>query len=186
MNAKLAVHRAYTQFALRHPRWAASLFDEHFLERYAGSLLDRRIDQGMPIDAAELANVYINQFPWPGPLLAQSLAHLVDVAADFLACLDAELGSPPEPPNDAQWLLASSPAELGHVLTVYAEALRTNSNYALDWLWLAAHLPAGVDRRYCLERAQQIDPESPIVRRACAELQAMPNVGVARRLSASL
>jgi hypothetical protein len=50
--------------------------------------------------------------------------------------------------------------ERGAVLTVFAEALSSNSNYELDWLWLASMLPNSVEREYCLRRALDINPDN--------------------------
>lgn len=47
-------------------------------------------------------------------------------------------------------------------------ALRANSNLEMDWLWLSMQLIDASRRRYCLERALAINPESAIARRELA------------------
>jgi hypothetical protein len=51
-----------------------------------------------------------------------------------------------------------------HVLATYRELRRSGSNLELDWLWLATQLSDPSDRRYCLERALAINPQSTVAR----------------------
>jgi hypothetical protein len=55
---------------------------------------------------------------------------------------------------------------------VFAEALRTDSNLELEWLWFAAQIERDDERAYCLRRALYINPDSPV---ALQELQRMGN-----------
>jgi 7-cyano-7-deazaguanine synthase in queuosine biosynthesis len=45
----------------------------------------------------------------------------------------------------------------------FTEALRDNSNLAMDWLWLASQLDDALERQYCVKRAHYIDPDSVAV-----------------------
>ncbi|MBZ0292297.1 MAG: hypothetical protein K8L99_06985 [Anaerolineae bacterium] len=55
---------------------------------------------------------------------------------------------------------------------VFAEALRADSNYEMDWLWVAAKVSSQQERQYCLERALYINPESAVVRQSLAAVAA--------------
>jgi hypothetical protein len=61
---------------------------------------------------------------------------------------------------------------------IYAQALRDNSNLALDWLWAATQVKSASQRAYCLDRALTIDPasvpalEALVRRRSCGEAAA--------------
>jgi hypothetical protein len=154
----------------QHPRWAASLFDEHFLRRHAAPLLRRRIDGGSAVAPEELGAAYVAQLYWPAQLHEFDFGGLTAVAADFLRSLDAELGPAPGAAGGGAGDTPTA-AELRHVLAVYAEALRTGSDSVMDWLWLASSLPRPADQRYCLERVLQIDPGHVAARRALAQLE---------------
>jgi hypothetical protein len=53
---------------------------------------------------------------------------------------------------------------------LFAEALRADSHVELDWLQLAAQLPGAAERRYCLERALTINPQSELIRAVLAAI----------------
>jgi hypothetical protein len=53
---------------------------------------------------------------------------------------------------------------------LFAQALYENSNLELDWLWYAANMTHDIERRYCLKRAIQINPDSTLARSALAKL----------------
>jgi hypothetical protein len=59
---------------------------------------------------------------------------------------------------------------------VFAQALRDDSNQALDWLWAYVHVTREDQRRYCLERALAIDPKSEIALRELAQLRASQRI----------
>jgi ABC-type antimicrobial peptide transport system ATPase subunit len=59
---------------------------------------------------------------------------------------------------------------------VFAEALRDDSNYELDWLWAYVHVSGVARQRYCLERALAINPQSEMALRALASLQCSMSV----------
>ncbi|NTU78515.1 MAG: hypothetical protein HGA45_03790 [Chloroflexales bacterium] len=50
-------------------------------------------------------------------------------------------------------------------------ALRAASSLELDWLWLYMQLSDRARRRYCLERALSINPQSAIARREMEMLE---------------
>ena len=53
---------------------------------------------------------------------------------------------------------------------LFIQALHENSNLELDWLWYAANMTGDVERRYCLNRALAINPQSSLARSALAKL----------------
>jgi hypothetical protein len=53
---------------------------------------------------------------------------------------------------------------------LFAQALRDNSNIAMDWLWLFSQVSSAAEQRYCLDRALAIDPHSEIARSLRAKL----------------
>ncbi|GAB4440789.1 MAG: hypothetical protein OHK0015_37240 [Chloroflexi bacterium OHK40] len=54
---------------------------------------------------------------------------------------------------------------------IFARALHQDSNRAMDWLYYAAQISDCAERRYCTDRALQIDPHSPIVRAEARRLR---------------
>jgi hypothetical protein len=62
---------------------------------------------------------------------------------------------------------AAAEARAAHM---FAQARYENSNLELDWLWYAANMTSDAERRYCLERARAINPESEMVKQALAKL----------------
>ncbi|GAB4441203.1 MAG: hypothetical protein OHK0015_38200 [Chloroflexi bacterium OHK40] len=65
-----------------------------------------------------------------------------------------------------------SPQAAAREAELFRLALRADSNLELDWLWLYMQLSDEPHRRYCLERALAINPESAIARRELALLEA--------------
>src|SRR3954469_22707999 len=53
---------------------------------------------------------------------------------------------------------------------LFIQALHDNSNLELDWLWYATNMTGDVERRYCLNRALAINPQSSLPRSALAKL----------------
>ena len=49
---------------------------------------------------------------------------------------------------------------------LFVQALRDDSNLEMDWLWLFTQVSSVAERRYCLDRALAINPDSEM---ACAE-----------------
>ena len=49
---------------------------------------------------------------------------------------------------------------------LFVQALHENSNLEMDWLWYAANMTGDVERRYCLNRALAINPQSSLARSA--------------------
>jgi hypothetical protein len=64
-----------------------------------------------------------------------------------------------------------SPRAAAREAELFGLALRNNSNQELDWLWLFMQCDDGDRRRYCLERALSINPQSAIARRELALLE---------------
>lgn len=90
-SEKKAVSRAFAQFAARHPEWAASLFDEYFLQGLAAPILASHIENPSASDAAALASAWSVQL-WAKPETRQkNRIKLTPVASFFLKRLRIEL-----------------------------------------------------------------------------------------------
>src|SRR5262249_30607704 len=61
--------------------------------------------------------------------------------------------------NPVDWHNASALPGRAHSY-LFAQALRHDSNLAMDWLWLATQLDDEDERQYCMQRAHYIDPNS--------------------------
>jgi hypothetical protein len=89
---QVATRHAYRKFEKQYPTWAASLFDEYFLQGSAAPLLDRYAQPFNPPTPKELALAWFDQL---GPLAPKSFRRRLNevswVAADFLWILEAEL-----------------------------------------------------------------------------------------------
>ncbi|MBE7555294.1 MAG: hypothetical protein HS126_29950 [Anaerolineales bacterium] len=91
-----ALKRAYTGFAGYYPQWAASLFDEHFLNYGATSLMVGYIRDGRLPQASPLALDWDAQLGPDSPAVRERrIAELTPVAADFLDWLTLELAISP-------------------------------------------------------------------------------------------
>ncbi len=53
---------------------------------------------------------------------------------------------------------------------LFVQALHENSHLEMDWLWYAANMTGDVERRYCLNRALAISPQSSLARNALVKL----------------
>jgi hypothetical protein len=53
---------------------------------------------------------------------------------------------------------------------LFAQALRDDSQLAMDWLWLCSQVSSVAEKRYCLDRALAINPHSEIARSERAKL----------------
>lgn len=93
---RAALKRAYTSFAGYYPQWAASLFDEHFLNYGAASLMAGYIRDGRLPQASQLALDWDAQLGPDSPAVRERrIAELTPVAADFLDWLTLELAISP-------------------------------------------------------------------------------------------
>lgn len=66
------------------------------------------------------------------------------------------------------------PPRAMHHADLFVQALCDASNLEMDWLWLATQVTRDHERRYCLERALQINPHSTIAQRELATLHPLP------------
>ena len=89
---KQAISRAYRKFAKRHPRWAASLFDEYFLMANVPSLMISETLEERSSVADELVVAWANQLTSIS-FSPERLKHseIRSVVIDFLADLANEL-----------------------------------------------------------------------------------------------
>jgi hypothetical protein len=58
--------------------------------------------------------------------------------------------------------------------TLFAQAMRDNSNLELDWLWLAAQVTQVHEQQDCYARALYINPASEPARQGLRRLAARP------------
>ena len=85
-----AQDRAYERFAEQHPRWAASLFDQHFLTLYVTPLLMRGLQSGDRPAPIELALAWFEQCNARASREPE-LSSVIRVAADYLRTFEDEL-----------------------------------------------------------------------------------------------
>lgn len=88
-HLKRSIHRAYQNFARQHPRYAASLFDEHFLVKTLSPAKQSSGEAAKRPSAQALARAWAAQFYSPGESQG-SFDGVESVAADFLAYLERE------------------------------------------------------------------------------------------------
>lgn len=69
---------------------------------------------------------------------------------------------------------APDAAIIAQAADLFAQALCDNSNLEADWLWLATQVTREHERRYCLQRALHINPDSSVARRALRRLSPLP------------
>jgi hypothetical protein len=89
---RTAQAQAFARFAAEYPRWAESLFDEHFLNHAAAALVARVIEPNNHPTAFDFAEAWFAQCASPGT--AAQEANLADVtlaAYAFLCYLDTAL-----------------------------------------------------------------------------------------------
>ncbi|MCB0211765.1 MAG: hypothetical protein KDJ52_20670 [Anaerolineae bacterium] len=88
-----AVERAFVAFSQKHPDWAASFFDMHFLT-HAGAPVLPYVGQGNSKNTAHaLAIAWTRQFAWNNEQKRQTFVdELTPVAGTFLRLLEIELG----------------------------------------------------------------------------------------------
>lgn len=65
-------------------------------------------------------------------------------------------------------------ATLLHAEQLFVRALCDDSNLEMDWLWLATQVVREHERRYCLERALRINPQSEMAQRELTKLSPVP------------
>ncbi len=88
-----ALIKAHSAFACRHPEWAASLFDEHFLNYTAQFVFQRYINNPASVDGLTLARAWASQL-WLGEAKRRELVtELVPAAEFFLNRLASELNA---------------------------------------------------------------------------------------------
>jgi hypothetical protein len=90
-----AIAAAYPAFARQHPSWVASFFDEHFLTVHAAPLLLATWESGRHLSPDRLADEWRGQFLPTNRIADQIGSGATQVAASFLAMLDAELDANP-------------------------------------------------------------------------------------------
>ena len=59
-------------------------------------------------------------------------------------------------------------------LTLFAQAMRENSNLEMDWLWLAMQVTEAHEQQHCFARALYINPASEPARQGLRRLAARP------------
>jgi hypothetical protein len=109
---------------------------------------DRRQPMTAPDHAGRMRTI------WRGALAAvgRQLVHRARSFFDVWSAKRVKAGT------DAGLPLAA-PSQMSGLL---AQAFSEDSNLGLDWLWYATQMHDVYERRYCLERAQHIYPQSAI------------------------
>jgi hypothetical protein len=88
---KLAIRRAYANFARRHPDWAAAYFDESFLAQHMGPALVREPKMSRRSMAFLLATEWSQQFQWANkPKRRRLVREATAIANSFLQLLEDE------------------------------------------------------------------------------------------------
>jgi hypothetical protein len=82
----------------------------------------------------------------------------------FLAALGAGLRGLGQM-RAAPTAVEAAPTMPGTMSELFARAICESSNSATDWLYYTVQLTNPDERRYCAQRALQIDPESEVIRR---------------------
>ena len=89
---RAAQAQAFARFAAEHPRWAESLFDEHFLCHAAAPLMARALDPANRPTVFEFAEAWFTQCAAPGATAQDANLDEVAMAAfAFLRHLDTAL-----------------------------------------------------------------------------------------------
>lgn len=129
---QVALTRAYTAFVQRHPDWAATLFDEHFLVHGAAPLLAQTLLRASPATPTAFAAAWADQLTLAPEGRARRIAELTPVAADFLQLLDREVRARPEfqPLYDSRALDALM--ESNQEIVAHLESLRAELSQALQ------------------------------------------------------
>ena len=83
-----------------------------------------------------------------GRQLVQRARSCFDVRSAKRVKAGTDAGLPPAAPSQMSGLLA--------------QAFSENSNLELDWLWYATQMYDVDERRYCVERARHIQPQSTV------------------------
>ncbi len=107
-NDKDILRQAFRIFARKHPEWAASLFDEHFLTHRAAPILARHLASPIPPDAVALAHAWTEQI-WVAPDQRRAkLDELTPIAADFLRAFSAAAERLEAAPGPRLWAASGS------------------------------------------------------------------------------
>lgn len=69
---------------------------------------------------------------------------------------------------------------------LFQEAFREQSNHEMEWLWYAEWVPNDAERRYCLQRALYINPNSRTARAELDALQRRESAGTQPKRALSL
>ncbi|MGB0385081.1 MAG: AAA-like domain-containing protein [Ardenticatenaceae bacterium] len=93
---QVALAGAYNTFAGKHPQWAATLFDEHFLKNSAAPLLLRCLPPADPPDPAELAGAWAGQMSGNKGRQERCIAEVTPIASEFLREFEKQLRARPE------------------------------------------------------------------------------------------
>ena len=88
-----AVERAFVAFSQKHPNWAVSFFDTHFLTHAGAPILTYGSQGNSKNTAHALAIAWTRQFSWNNEQTRQAFVdELTPVAGTFLRLLEIELG----------------------------------------------------------------------------------------------
>ena len=88
-----AVHQAYVNFARTYPNWAASLFDEHFVNVHLLPVLQRATETGDKVTAIEVADLWARQVSMLPSQRQKHSARILSAATHFLCMVANELAA---------------------------------------------------------------------------------------------
>jgi hypothetical protein len=87
-----AIGRAFAAFEKKHPNWASSMFDKHFLQHGAAAIIEKYMRGDDASDAAEeLASAWVHQLGASSALRPWLQADALPAAAEFLHLIQGEL-----------------------------------------------------------------------------------------------
>ncbi len=121
-------------------------------------------------------------------MITQTLAYLCSAFRDINGIISDDANHPPSdgategtmsdsPENRAAELVeqGANALKVGNIAEAYAvlrEAVKLEPNNERAWLWLAGAVPGDDQRRFCLERVLQINPENSAAKRGLSALPA--------------
>lgn len=86
-----AIGRAFAAFEKKHPDWASSMFDKHFLQHGAVAIIEKYIRGDEAPDAEELASAWVHQLGASSALRSRLQADAFPAATEFLQLIQGEL-----------------------------------------------------------------------------------------------
>ncbi len=86
-----AIGRAYAAFEKNNPDWTNSMFDKHFLQHGAATIIEKYMRGDDTPDAEELASAWVRQLGASSALRPRLQTDALPVAAEFLHLIQKEM-----------------------------------------------------------------------------------------------